>query len=142
VKFGFQIFLKGSFSGGSCLLLEEAIALFIKYLHHEKGYSKHTRRNYQVDLEQFSSFLVEKSVLARKETGCDVSIEEIESTAIRKYVGSLYGKRKRTTIARKLSAVRTFFLFLEKEGAYQDQSGGGSAKPQTGKIHSQPSSRR
>jgi integrase/recombinase XerC len=98
------------------LLLEEAIALFVKYLHHEKGYSQHTQRNYQVDLHQFASFLVSQKACAPKETGCDVSIEEIESTVIRKYVGSLYGKRKRTTIARKLSAVRTFFLFLEKEG--------------------------
>ena len=98
------------------MLLEEAIALFVKYLHNEKGYSKHTQRNYQVDLEQFSSFLVSKNVGHRKENGRDVAIEGIESTAIRKYVGSLYGKLKRTTIARKLSAVRTFFLFLEKEG--------------------------
>jgi len=98
------------------LLLGEAIALFVKYLHNEKGYSKHTQRSYQVDLEQFSSFLVSKNVGLRKENDRDVAIEEIESTAIRKYVGSLYGKLKRTTIARKLSAVRTFFLFLEKEG--------------------------
>ncbi|MCF8130815.1 MAG: tyrosine recombinase XerC [Deltaproteobacteria bacterium] len=97
------------------LLLKEAIALFVKYLHHEKGYSEHTQRNYQVDLEQFASFLVSQKACAPEETGCDVSIEEIESTVIRKYVGSLYGKRKRTTIARKLSAVRTFFRFLEKE---------------------------
>ncbi len=97
------------------MLLEEAIALFVKYLHNEKGYSKHTQRNYQVDLEQFASFLVSQDAGALKGTGCDVVIEKIESTAIRKYVGSLYGKRKRTTIARKLSAVRSFFLFLEKE---------------------------
>jgi len=47
---------KNPFGGKSALLLEEAIALFVKYLHNEKGYSKHTQRNYQVDLEQFSSF--------------------------------------------------------------------------------------
>ena len=98
------------------MLLEEATALFISYLRHEKGYSEHTQRNYQVDLEQFASFFVSQNAKGVKETGCDISIEEIESTVIRKYVGSLYGKRKRTTIARKLSAVRTFFLFLEKEG--------------------------
>ena len=96
------------------MLLEEAITLFVKYLHNEKGYSKHTQRNYRVDLEQFSAFLVSKDVGPRKENGRVFSVEEIESTAIRKYVGSLYGKLKRTTIARKLSAVRTFFLFLEK----------------------------
>ena len=95
--------------------LEEAIALFVNYLHNEKGYSTHTRRNYRVDLEQFASFLVRLDAGTRKKTGGDISVEKIESTAIRKYVGSLHGKRKRTTIARKLSAVRSFFLFLEKE---------------------------
>ena len=98
------------------MLLEEAISLFVKYLRNEKGYSKHTRRNYQVDLEQFSSFLMTRDVGSRKGSGRDVAIEEIESAEIRTYVGGLYGKLKRTTIARKLSAVRTFFLFLEKEG--------------------------
>ncbi len=98
------------------MLLEEAIALFVDYLHREKGYSKHTQRNYQVDLEQFGSFLGSQKANASKETGCDISVGKIESAVIRKYIGSLYGKRKRTTIARKLSAVRTFFLFLEKEG--------------------------
>ncbi len=98
------------------MLLEEAIALFNKYLHHEKGYSKHTRRNYQVDLEQFASFLVKNSAGLQERNGNGISIQEIDGTAIRKFVGSLYGNRKRTTIARKLSAVRTFFLFLEKEG--------------------------
>jgi len=58
--------------------------------------------------------LVSKNVGHRKENGRDVAIEGIESTAIRKYVGSLYGKLKRTTIARKLSAVRTFFLSWKK----------------------------
>ena len=98
------------------MLLDEGMALFARYLHNEKGYSKHTQRSYQVDLEQFSSFLVNKIAGPGKENRRDVAIEEIESTAIRKYVGSLYGRLKRTTIARKLSAVRTFFLFLEKEG--------------------------
>ena len=97
-------------------MLEEAIGLFVKYLNHEKGYSKHTRRNYRVDLEQFSSFLTEKGPGFRNGGNNGVTVQEIEGAAIRKYVGSLYGKRKRTTIARKLSAVRSFFLFLEKEG--------------------------
>ena len=106
---------KESFWGKSALLLQEAIALFFTYLRHEKGYSKHTERNYRVDLAQFSSFLMTESVRSRKEEQGDLHMEGIDSLAIREYVGSLYDKLKRATIARKLSAVRSFFLFLERE---------------------------
>ena len=40
----------------------------------------------------------------------------IDSQVIRAYLGSLYGQFRRSTIARKLSAVRSFFLFLERKG--------------------------
>lgn len=98
------------------MLLEEAIRLFMEYLQNEKGYSEHTQRNYQVDLKQLACFLTGNDAGSRKGNGRDIAIHGIESIAIRKYVGSLYGRLKRTTIARKLSAVRSFFLFLEKEG--------------------------
>ena len=39
-----------------------------------------------------------------------------DSLVVREYLGSLYGRLKRTSIARKLSAVRSFFRYLEKEG--------------------------
>ena len=98
------------------MLLKEAIALFFRYLKDEKRYSEHTMRSYGVDLNQFSSFLrCEGAGFQRGKQG-EFSIEEIHSAAIKKYVGSLYGNLKRSTIARKLSAVRSFFVFLEKEG--------------------------
>ena len=97
------------------MLLQEAIALFFTYLRDEKGYSKHTIRNYRVDLVQFSSFLMTESVRSRNEKQGDLHIEGIDSPAIREYVGCLYGNLKRSTIARKLSAVRSLFLFLERQ---------------------------
>jgi integrase/recombinase XerC len=38
---------------------------------------------------------------------------------MRQYLGSLYGKLKRSSIARKFSAVRSLFRFLEREGVIQ-----------------------
>ncbi len=98
------------------MLLEEGIARFVKYLNNEKGYSKHTERNYQVDLGQFASYLTKAVTAPSRGHGGGLSIEAISGKDIRNFVGSLYGKTKRSTIARKLSAIRTFFLFLEKEG--------------------------
>ena len=114
------------------LLLEEGIKRFIGYLHDEKGYSEHTQRSYQVDLAQFSSFLAQEMGLSLNDPG--FSIEEIESKTIRKFVGSLYGKLKRTSIARKLSAVRSFFLFLEKEGIIKTNPAGELQSPKLEKY--------
>ncbi|MBW1783376.1 MAG: tyrosine recombinase XerC [Deltaproteobacteria bacterium] len=98
------------------VLLDKGIALFVAYLKNQKGYSKHTVRNYLNDLGQFSQFLCSRADSLHKENRGDLPIEAIDPLVIREYVGSLYGRLTRTSIARKLSAVRSFFLFLEKQG--------------------------
>ena len=88
---------------------------FIDYLKNQKGYSKHTVRNYHIDLKQFLDFLgTREGLTAGEHTG--LKPEAVNPLIIREYLGSLYGRLSRTTIARKLSAVRSFFLFLEKRG--------------------------
>jgi integrase/recombinase XerC len=88
---------------------------FIDYLKSQKGYSPHTLRSYRVDLTQFSQFLVEKR---RKERDGEppADWESTDLGEIREYLAGLYGRCKRTTIARKLSAVRSFFAYEEKRG--------------------------
>jgi len=100
------------------LLLHDLIEQFIEYLRNQKRYSLHTIRNYQIDLRQFSEFVAIRE--ARSEGGNpDAGIGMIDSQVIRAYLGSLYGRFRRSTIARKLSAVRSFFLFLERKGLTQ-----------------------
>lgn len=97
------------------MLLHDLIEQFIEYLRNQKRYSLHTIRNYQIDLRQFSEFVALRE--ARPEGGnSDPGIGMIDSQVIRTYLGSLYGRFRRSTIARKLSAVRSFFLFLERKG--------------------------
>jgi integrase/recombinase XerC len=43
-------------------------------------------------------------------------VESIDFRLIREFLGRLFGKYRRTTLSRKLSAVRSFFTFLEKKG--------------------------
>ena len=100
------------------LFRQDLIDQFIKYLRNQKRYSEHTIRNYKIDLRQFSEFVVLRGKRPGDEN-FDAGIERIDSQVIRAYLGSLYGRFRRSTIARKLSAVRSFFLFLERKGLTQ-----------------------
>jgi len=93
----------------------DLIDQFIEYLKSQKRYSEHTLRNYKIDLRQFSEFVVLREGRPGGEN-FNVGIERIDSQVIRAYLGSFYGRFRRSTIARKLSAVRSFFLFLERKG--------------------------
>jgi integrase/recombinase XerC len=97
------------------LLLNDLIEQFIEYLRNQKRYSLHTIRNYQIDLRQFSEFVALNEARSEGENS-DAGIGMIDSQVIRTYLGSIYERFRRSTIARKLSAVRSFFLFLERKG--------------------------
>ena len=88
---------------------------YIAYLKSQKGYSAHTIRNYRIDLRQFLDFLTEKAGLTKKETPA-IGLDAVDFLAVREYLGRLYGAYARTTIARKLSALRSFLSFLERKG--------------------------
>ncbi|MBU2591116.1 MAG: tyrosine recombinase XerC [Nitrospinota bacterium] len=86
---------------------------FIRYLEGEKGASPHTVRNYLSDLTQFFSFL---------EDSGDTDIRNVDKIAIRLYLASLYrGEVKGSSVARKISTLRSFFKYLCREG-YLDKN--------------------
>jgi integrase/recombinase XerC len=91
---------------------------FLESLVTEKGYSDHTRRAYRKDLLDFFSFLAESRLAekARQKSMPTVELKQIDRIALRGYLGFLHRKNKKTTIARKLSAIRSFFKFLVKRG--------------------------
>ena len=81
--------------------LKTYISQFSTWLAVEKGYSSHTVASYARDLGEFALHLGETTLLSR-----------IDSKAVRSYVYSLNGRNKSSSVARKLSAMRTFFRFL------------------------------
>ena len=97
------------------MLLQDLIETFIDYIRDHKGYSKHTVRSYLIDLKRFSDFIAKKECL-RDDKNAELKPDAISPLIIREYLGSLYGTLSRSTIARKLSVIRSFFLFLEKKG--------------------------
>jgi integrase/recombinase XerC len=113
--------------------LADHIEKFIEYLGSQKAYSNHTIRNYRIDLRQFFDFLVEKQRLMGKGEVPPVS-ESIDFLVIREYLGKLYGRYKRTTISRKLSAVRSFLHFLERKGLSTGNPAADISTPKQGKY--------
>ncbi|MFO7783558.1 MAG: tyrosine recombinase XerC [Thermodesulfobacteriota bacterium] len=105
--------------------LSEQIERFMDHLASERAYSVHTVRGYRIDLEQFRVF-VEK-----EREGEDHPI--IDYRTLRAYLGTLYSRYKRTTVSRKLSAVRSFLTFLEKRGIRKDNPGAEVSTPKRGK---------
>ena len=79
-----------------------------------KGSSQHTVRAYRLDLTQFLDFL-------REELGLDdPRPSEVDRLAVRHFLGTLARSGyDRASLARKLSAVRSFFVFLRREGAVE-----------------------
>lgn len=82
------------------------IEKFKAYLNTEKNFSQHTLINYAKDLQDLFSFLELNST----------KIENTTQQILKQYLTVLYDKNyQKSTIARKLSSIRTFFKFLYRE---------------------------
>jgi integrase/recombinase XerC len=94
--------------------MDKLIEQFLEHLRYERNVSAHTLRNYESDLEQFTHFLAP----GQKTKLPDVS--EIDHLTIREWMASLHSdQKKKSSIARKLAALRTFFQFLVREGVLE-----------------------
>ncbi|MDJ0624315.1 MAG: tyrosine recombinase XerC [Desulfocapsaceae bacterium] len=80
------------------------IADFQRWLEAEKGYSAHTVSSYLRDLKEFNKHLQPQS-----------NITSISARDIRAFIVSLHGTNASSSVARKLSSLRTFFKFLVRE---------------------------
>jgi integrase/recombinase XerC len=86
-------------------LVTAEIAHFIAHLEKERRLSEHTCLAYRTDLEQFQSFFEERSP--------DQGLDSLDKNAVRSYLGRLHlDGFGRTSIARKLSSLRTFLSYL------------------------------
>jgi len=89
---------------------------FLEHLRYERNVSEHTLRNYTSDLQQFFEHLAptEQKVGAQRKLP---DIKQIDHITIREWLSTLHTSQKRkSSIARKLAALRTFFQFLVREG--------------------------
>jgi integrase/recombinase XerC len=102
--------------------LKNLISSFVKSLYSEKGYSENTCRAYLHDLKEFASFIFSSWFSENMSTteADSFRADQVEGLMIRGYLGFLHKKNKKATIARKLSAIRSFFRYLVKHGVISE----------------------
>jgi integrase/recombinase XerC len=94
--------------------MRDWIEKFQDHLRVERNSSIHTLRSYSADLNQFRNFLIEKK-LAGGKSG-EAAVEKVDAFVIRAYLSHLYRDHKKSSLGRKLAALRSFFNFLMAEG--------------------------
>lgn len=102
--------------------MERYIDKFINYLKIERDVSFHTLRSYSSDLSMFSEFFQSKGV------------KEIKYFDLRKYLAHLKtSDYSKNTIARKISALRSWFKFLQQDGYIDENPAGSLSTPRIDK---------
>ena len=94
--------------------LEDLVSQFLKVLTNERGVSVHTLRAYKRELHGFAAW-----VGGRCGIGGDPnqSVQRIEHTDIRAYLGTLYDRGlSKASAARALAAIRSWFKWLARAG--------------------------
>jgi tyrosine recombinase XerC len=90
------------------MTLEELLDKYIIYLKAERNFSPFTVRNYSSDILGFFDFL--------KRDGIE-SLGGVDHLTVRRYLSWLLGKGVvRGSISRKMSALRSFFRYLNQQG--------------------------
>jgi integrase/recombinase XerC len=90
--------------------MKSAVHQFLNYLRSVRNASPHTLRSYESDLGQFLTFLTPPGT----ETP---PLQDITHLLIREFVAHLHDhKLEKSSIARKLAAIRSFFKFAVREG--------------------------
>jgi integrase/recombinase XerC len=90
--------------------MKSAVQQFLNYLRSVRNASPHTLRSYEIDLTQFIAFLTPPDV----ETP---PLQDITHHLIREFVAHLHDHNlEKSSIARKLAAIRSFFKFAVREG--------------------------
>jgi integrase/recombinase XerC len=94
--------------------MKPAVESYLEYLTSVKNSSPHTISNYGKDLHQFETFLTPPGTTLP-------ALNEITHVIIREYVAYLHDQGlQKTSIARKLAALRSFFKYCVREGKLKE----------------------
>jgi integrase/recombinase XerC len=90
--------------------MKSALNRYLHYLHSVRNASSHTLRSYESDLSQFLAFLSPPGLEPPP-------LQDVTHLMIREFVAHLHDHNlEKSSIARKLAAIRSFFKFAVREG--------------------------
>ncbi|HLN87075.1 MAG TPA: tyrosine recombinase XerC [Candidatus Limnocylindrales bacterium] len=90
--------------------MDDLLRQYADHLRHERNASAHTSRNYLSDLAQLQAFLLDRELCLDSNRGVDV--KKIDLHAVRAFLAWLAQQRKKSSIGRKVAALKGFFRFL------------------------------
>ena len=94
--------------------MTDEIGEFLNYLTYERNVSVNTVEAYRTDLESFVSFLCNDYFTLGRDL---LDLRKVDNLTIRAYLAHLARRKlSRSSTARHLSALRTFFRYLIREG--------------------------
>jgi len=103
--------------------LDLLVREYLNMLANERGASEHTVRAYQRELHDFAAFISEHY-------GKEQSVDRIEHTHIRAYLGTLYDRGlSKASAARALAAIRSWFKWLARSGLVENNEASLVATP-------------
>jgi integrase/recombinase XerC len=103
--------------------MKDAIGKFIEYLRSVRNASPLTLLSYQTDLDQFHTFLTPPGSVTP-------ALNQIDHRMIREFMGDLLDRHfQKSSIVRKLAALRSFFKFCAREGLILDNPARLVARP-------------
>lgn len=89
--------------------MDLAIRAFLEYLRVQRHASEHTLKNYSVDLKQFFEFL--KGHYQTLSFSNEGELARVDKSILRSFLNELFKGHGATSVARKLSTLRSFFEF-------------------------------
>lgn len=93
--------------------MEDLIEEYGAHLRAERNLSHHTLRNYLSDLRQFQRFLTDRGLCRDNEK--KIALEKIDRDVVRTFLGSLAKVCRKSSMGRKLAALKGFFGYLLRE---------------------------
>ena len=94
--------------------MKDLIQQYADHLRNERNVSPHTLRNYLSDLGQFRCFLADSDLCCG--SGSKVDVRKVDLHIVRAYLASLTKDRKKSSVGRKLAALKGFFRYLMTTG--------------------------